>query len=193
MHGRIPQRLTLETYMAIEASIPLLEDTLGPWKNTIGKGYLPYRNHVYRMVHFCFALHDCNEEERQKIIIAGCFHDLGIWSDGTIDYLPPSIVRANEYLDRNGLSAWREEIGLMIDQHHKFRAWRGGGSPLIEVFRKADLVDVSLGLVTFGLPSSTIKSVKAQFPNEGFHKLLMGLAGGWFGKHPLSPPPFMKW
>ena len=179
--------------MAIEASIPLLEEILGQWKKELGEDYTPYRNHVYRMIHFCFALHDCNEEERRKIVIAGCFHDLGIWSDGTVDYLPPSVVRARDYLKANGLEAWSEEIELMIDMHHKLRQYRDVRYPLAEVFRKADLVDVSLGLVKFGVPGSTVKSVQAQFPNAGFHKRLMRLAGEWFGQHPLSPPPFLKW
>ncbi len=179
--------------MSIEASIPLLDEILGGWKKELGQDYTPYRNHVYRMVNFCFALHPCSEEERRKIVIAGCFHDLGIWSDGTIDYLPPSVLRADDYLKAKGLEAWSTEIGLMIDMHHKLRQYRDARYPLAEVFRKADLVDVSMGLVKFGLPASTVNAVKAQFPNAGFHKKLMQLAGGWFGKHPLSPPPFLKW
>jgi hypothetical protein len=47
--------------------------------------------------------------------------------------------------------------------------------------------------VKFGIPKSQVESVKAQFPNAGFHKRLMQLAGGWFAKHPVSPPPFLKW
>jgi len=179
--------------MTIEATIPVLEQILGQWDKQLGEDRTAYKNHVYRMVHFCFALHDCNEEERNKIVIAGCFHDLGIWSDGTIDYLPPSVLRAREYLKANGLEAWTAEIELMIDMHHKLRKYADARYPLAEVFRKADLVDVSMGLVKFGVPASTVKSVKAQFPNAGFHKKLMRLAGGWFARHPVSPPPFLKW
>lgn len=179
--------------MAIEESIPLLELILGQWKGRIGKDYLAYKNHVYRMVHFCFAIHPCNEEERQKIIIAGCFHDIGIWSDGTVDYLPPSVAQAKAYLTQNHLEAWSAEIELMIDMHHKLKKYKDDRYPLVEAFRKADLVDVSLGMVKFGLAKSFIQSVKTQFPNAGFHKRLMQLAREWFSKHPVSPPPFLKW
>jgi hypothetical protein len=65
--------------------------------------------------------------------------------------------------------------------------------PLVEVFRQGDLVDFSLGLFKFGLPGSSIRALKTQFPNHGFHKMLMRSAGHWFRHHPLSPPPFMKW
>jgi len=50
-----------------------------------------------------------------------------------------------------------------------------------------------LGLVKWGLPQTFITSVKNQFPNADFHKGLAKLALRWFSKHPLSPPPFMKW
>ncbi len=58
--------------MLIETTIPLLEEILGEWQDLIGKDYEGYKNHVYRMIHFCFALKDCNEEEREKVMIAGC-------------------------------------------------------------------------------------------------------------------------
>jgi len=179
--------------MKIEESIPLLEEILDKWRTEFGNDYLGYKNHVYRMIHFCFALHDCDDEEREKIIIAGCFHDLGIWSSGTVDYLPPSIALAKEYLKQRSLELWSPEIELLIDMHHKLRKFRNDRYPLVEVFRKGDLVDFSLGAVKWGLPKTYIKSIKDQFPNAGFHKRLGQLAGGWFSKHPLSPPPFLKW
>ncbi len=71
------------------------------------------------MINFCFAQNNFNEEEREKIIIAGCFHDLGIWSGDTFDYLPPSIAAAKDYLKENNLEQWMAQIELMINQHHK--------------------------------------------------------------------------
>ena len=179
--------------MTIEERIPLLEEILGAWKKELGNDYAGYKNHVYRMIHFCFALHVCTDEERKKIIIAGGFHDLGIWTNSTVDYLPPSINLAKEYLKQNSLEQWVPEIELMIDMHHKCRKYQDVRYPLVEVFRRGDLVDFSLGLVKWGLPASYIQSVKDRFPNAGFHKRLVQLAGGWFSRHPLSTPPFMKW
>lgn len=179
--------------MAIEARIPLLEEILGKWKNEIGKDFAGYKNHVYRMIHFCFAQNNFNDEERNKIIIAGCFHDLGIWSNDTFDYLPPSVALAKDYLHQNNLEKWIDEIGLMIDTHHKLRKYHDHQSPLIEVFRQGDLVDFSLGFVKCGLSKTYIKSVKKQFPNAGFHKRLAKLASGWIFKHPLNPIPVLKW
>ena len=178
---------------SIEPNIPLLEEILGLWQDTIGKDYEGYKNHVYRMIHFCFALRDCTAEERDKIIIAGCFHDIGIWTDRTVDYIPPSIPPTQAYLSSKQLDHWSDEIILMIREHHKIRPYQDTTYPLVEVFRKGDLVDFSLGLVNFGLPKAYINEVKAQFPNAGFHRNLANLATQWFIEHPLNPAPMMKW
>lgn len=178
--------------MKIEEHIPLLEEILDKRKDEIGNDFLGYKNHVYRMINFCFALGKHNAEEREKIIIAGCFHDIGIWTNNfTLDYLPPSIIQAKEYLEQNKLENWTPEIELMIDEHHKLRKYHQ--NPLVETFRQGDLVDFSLGIFKCGLPKTYVKSVKKQFPNAGFHKCLVKLAGGWLLKHPLNPVPVLKW
>lgn len=179
--------------MNIEERIPLLEEILGQWKAKLGNDYLAYRNHVYRMSHFCFVLHECTGDQREKVLTAACFHDLGIWVNDTLDYLPPSVALARDYLSKIKREAWIDEIALMIDMHHKLRKYSEGRSPLVEVFRKGDLVDFSLGMVKCGVSKADIKRVKDQFPNAGFHKRLVQLGVGWFLKHPLNPLPFLKW
>ena len=180
--------------MTTTAPLALLDELLDAWKPQIGAAFPGYRNHCQRMAAFTLALFPAaTADDRRKIAIAACFHDLGIWSDGTIDYLPPSSRRARDHLAAQGLSAWTTEVEFMIDEHHKLRAFKDPAWPLVEAFRKADLVDVSLGLIKFGIPGDTVRALKTAYPNEGFHKTLMGLAGGWFKQHPLSAPPFIKW
>lgn len=177
----------------IEKQIPVVESILMHWHAIIGDDYRGYKNHVYRMIHFCLSLSHCSDEQRQKIIIAGCFHDIGIWTARTIDYILPSIVHADAYLQKNNCQQWSAEIALMISEHHKITAYTNASYPLVEVFRKGDLVDFSLGLFKFGLSDAYIRSVQSTFPNAGFHKNLAKLAGKWFVKHPLNPAPMMKW
>lgn len=182
--------------MHIEPHIPLLEEILAPWRSVIGTDFDGYKNHVYRMVHCVIALHPCTQEDRRKIIIAAAHHDIGIWSDHTVDYLPPSIAQAQKYLQRMALQEWTEEITLMIDMHHKLRRYQGPQAdkyPLVEAFRKGDLVDFSLGLFNAGIAAQSIRALKTQFPNHGFHTMLMRSALQWFRAHPLSAPPFMRW
>lgn len=183
----------VEVLVKIEEQIPLLEEIFSEWRSTLGVEYEGYRNHVYRMIHFCLALRDCDEEEREKIVIAGTFHDMGIWIEDTLDYLPPSVLPAREYLKRRSLETWSDEIERMIVEHHKIRPYADQSMPLVELFRKGDLVDFSLGLFRFGIEKTYIDAVKAKFPNSGFHKGLAKRAARWFVKHPLNPAPMMKW
>ncbi len=179
--------------MPIETTHDLIEQILAKWAGAIGKDYPGYRGHVYRLLNYCLALHPCTEEEKTKVAIAACFHDIGLWSDRTLDYLPPSISNATQYLFDSARQEWSHEIALMIGMHHKVRAYPDRRYPLVEVFRKGDLVDVSLGLLSCGIPRSYITEVKRHFPNHGFHRFLLRTGGAWWVKHPFNPAPFLRW
>lgn len=178
--------------MIIE-SIPLLDDILNEWKDTLGDEFLGYKNHANRMILLCFTLKKCDQDEKHKIIIAAAFHDIGIWIENTLDYLPPSLPPAREYLKKEGLESWTTEIELMITEHHKLTKYQNNKYPLVEVFRQGDLIDFSLGLVKFGVTKKEIQQLKSTIPNAGFHKNLSKRIFKWFIKHPFKPAPMMKW
>jgi hypothetical protein len=179
--------------MYIYKSIDLLEEILSQWEQVIGDEYTGYKYHVYRMIHFCFNLKECTEDEKEKIIIAAAFHDIGIWIEDTVDYIPPSIPPAIEYLQHRGLEAWSEEIKFMISEHHKINQYVDETYPLVEIFRRGDLIDFSFGLVKFSTSNEYIKAVQKEFPNADFHKNLAKRLLKWFLKNPLNPVPMMKW
>lgn len=174
----------------IAMTIRRVEDILGRFERELGGDALAYRNHVHRVIHFCEAFRSGNDEQREKVVIAAAFHDLGIWTHATFDYIPPSVVLAREYLHEQRLGAWSAGVEAMIAQHHKLTRH---GDALVEAFRRSDLTDVSLGLVKFGLPSAYVREVQARFPNAGFHKRLVQIAGRWWVRHPLHPLPVLKW
>lgn len=179
--------------MKVRFPDPLIEEILSPWEARIGKDYLGYRGHVYRVFNFCLALRICTAEEERKLAIAVCFHDIGLWSNHTVDYLPPSAEQCRFYLDSVGQEQWAHELSLIIEHHHQIRAGKVPDFPLVEIFRRGDLVDFSLGLFSCGVPRSFIREVKQSIPNHGFHRFLLRGAGDWFLGHPFVPPPFMKW
>ena len=181
------------TAVRIEEHIPLLEEILGKYQDRIGIQFDAYRNHVYRVLNYCFVFHPCDGDDKRKLIIAGCFHDLGIWPDDNVDYLAPSIALANEYLTATNQTQWAAEITQMIDLHHQCRSITNAASPLVEVFRKGDWVDASLGWCRFGLSRALVRQVSRAFPNLGFHRNLVRLATKQFFRHPLNPLPMMKW
>jgi len=179
--------------LKIEDNIPAIESIFDQWKGLLGSDYHAYKNHVYRMFHFCMALLHGNTEDKEKIVIAACFHDIAIWDKKTLDYLEPSAELAKIYLNNNGKAAWSDEIELMIRYHHKLTRYRDSKYPLVETFRQADLIDVSKGLKSFGLPKKDVKAILNKFPNSGFHRKLVSLTVAEFKKSPFRPLPMMKW
>ncbi len=179
--------------MKIETNLPLIEKVLSTWRERIGLDYEGYKGHVYRVYNFCLSLRECSDEEMHRIAVAACFHDIGLWSDNTLDYIPPSVAQVQKYLSQEALESWTEEVSLMVEMHHKIRPYPDERYPLVEVFRKADLIDVSLGFFKFGLPRHLVNDVRDRIPNAGFHRFLMKAAKQWFFRHPFRPPPFLKW
>ena len=110
--------------MVIETKNDPIEEILTTWKDRIGDDYLGYRGHVYRMFNFCLALHPCTDEEKTKLAIAACFHDIGLWSAHTVDYIPPSVSEVTRYLSETGRQKWTEEIGLMVEMPTRYAPTR---------------------------------------------------------------------
>ena len=105
--------------MQIATSHPMMEDILSDWKEHVGDNCVGYRGHVYRMFNYCLVLRPCSQEEQTKLAITACFHDIGLWSDDTVDYIPPSIAQAKHYLAETGRESWPEEVpgwGLITGQ-----------------------------------------------------------------------------
>ncbi len=176
--------------MSIIKKNMIVDEVLEAWQSALGDDFIAYKNHCYRVLNFYAALIAKTPMNMDKGAIAIAFHDLGIWSHQTFDYLAPSEQLAREYLLNDGNTAWTDEIVAMINNHHKIRAYHG--NPLVEAMRKADWLDVSLGLVHFGLDKSLIQFVQETFPNNGFHQLLAKNSAKHILKHPLNPLPMFK-
>lgn len=92
--------------MPVETHNPLIESILSDWRERFGDDYAGYRGHVYRMFNYCPALHPASDQEKTKLAIAACFHDIRLWSDHTVDYLAPSVAQAENYLAETRREAW---------------------------------------------------------------------------------------
>lgn len=172
----------------------LIETILQEYQTTIEADYQGYLNHCKRVVACCLILsQDCNEETIHKVAIAVAFHDIGIWTSKTIDYLEPSVKVMLSYLSLHRLLDWQIEITLMITEHHKLTTTKFSEYPLVEYFRQADYADFSLGLLRSNIPKSEFKKLTRQYPNAGFHKTLVYLGLKRFLQKPWSPLPMFKW
>lgn len=183
--------------------LPILDHILAQYRPVLGKHFTGYRHHCYRAFYACQAIstslaQPLSAQDKHKLQIAFAFHDLGLFTDNTVDYLPPSVALARDYLMKQGLNDWQDEISLMISEHHKItRYTETSATPaalsLIELVRQGDLVDFSLGVIRFGLDKSIIKQLKQQYPNAGFHQLVIKKQCQRFISHPLRPFPIFKW
>jgi hypothetical protein len=125
-----------------------------------------------------------------------------LWTDGTLNYLDPSVSVFESDLQhdrklRNGAESEREvadEGGILpfsldesqaetvreiILQHHRYNKWKKGDSfadeSLVNAVRKADWADATLGVMRSGLPVNFLEAAYETAPSLGFHAMLAGM------------------
>lgn len=174
-------------------ALPTLDALLAAHAAALGDDATGYRHHAYRVANFYWRLAPGDADALEKLSIAAAFHDLGIWTAGTFDYLPPSRLLARVHLQAAGRADWCEEVEAMIDGHHRIRDMPPGTRASVEAFRRADWIDVSRGVRSFGLPRIAVREVMDAFPNTGFHRRLAALTLQRLRHHPLDPLPMMRW
>ena len=177
---------------ALLTEIPQLDELLAQHATTMGSDAVPYRNHAYRVANLCVAFAPRDPDAVHKIAIAAALHDMGIWTGRTFDYLPPSMELARAHLERVGKAEWTPEITTMILEHHKISPYRGRADWLVESFRKSDWIDVTWGLVSFGVPRTRLQDLQKQWPDAGFHMGLLKQALKRLRTHPWSPLPMFR-
>ena len=174
-------------------ALPTLDALLAAHAVQLGDDAMGYRHHAYRVANFYWQLSPGDAEMLEKLSIAVAFHDLGIWTARTFDYLPPSRVLARDHLRTIGRPEWRTDVDAMIDHHHRIHRMPPSTQASVETFRRADWIDVSNGVLRFGLPRAVVREVRRTFPDAGFHRRLLQLTLRRFRRHPLSPLPMMRW
>jgi hypothetical protein len=168
-----------------------LKSVLEKFKYSLKKDFEAYFNHVNRVFEYCRLLDD-SESNYPKYAVAAIFHDLGIWTENTFDYLNPSIKLAERYLITIGKEEWFEEVSIMIDMHHKVSKYKRKYSSTVEVFRQADWADVSLGAMRFKIPLKDFRAINETYPNKGFHVFLANQTFKRLVSHPFNPLPMFK-
>ena len=177
---------------ALVTSIPIVDEVLDHYATALEHDFIAYRNHVHRVVNLCLAVTGGNRDHLEKIAVAAAFHDLGIWTAHTFDYIAPSVSLAREHLTDRSRADWIPEIEAMIANHHKITRARVDPDRLVEGFRRADWIDLSCGFRRFGLTRPFIGLLFATWPSAGFHWRLVELTVAWVRRHPLTPLPMVK-
>src|SRR6476660_9059814 len=86
-------------------SVPTIDEVLHDHASELGRDFIAYRNHVYRVANLCAAIVR-DRVDFEKIAVAAVFHDLGIWTNKTFDYIAPSVALARKFLAAHGRADW---------------------------------------------------------------------------------------
>jgi HD domain len=107
--------------------------------------------------------------DREVLLIAGLLHDIGLYDEASHGgvYVTEGAEFTADLLREQG---WEEErIRLCFDaieRHHETRSqWERGAE--VELIRRADLVDLTSSLVTFGLPREWLRDLFRSVPRDG--------------------------
>lgn len=76
--------------MEIAREVPLIDGVLATHREALGRDFDGYRHHALRVFHLARRLAGDAPAWVDRLAVACAFHDLGIWTDGTFDYLAPS-------------------------------------------------------------------------------------------------------
>ncbi len=166
----------------------VIDTILKRYRNKLGDAYQPYRNHAHRVYQYALIL--LLKRDSKKLEIAAAYHDLDIWLSQTMNYLKGSEAEARKHIEINKLDLLPDEVGFIIRKHHKLT--RIKGSVEAEAFRKADLIDLSAGWISYNIPKSIIKDTENQYPRLGFTKLVLKKTFVHALKHPLNPFPMLR-
>jgi hypothetical protein len=130
------------------------------------------------------------EVDGEVLLVAAYIHDLGLYdsvSRGGV-YVKDGAEFATELLAGHDWSTERTKLCAdSIERHHELRSqWPLGTE--VELMRRADLVDVSNGVVAFGLDRSWLRELNAAIPRDGTYGEIMRLLGHAMRQRPLTLP-----
>jgi hypothetical protein len=173
---------------------PLVEEILDSHREHAAgdeRGWASYRGHVYRVFNLARAVVPDSDDRDDKLAIAAAFHDIDVFS--SLNYLGPSIHTMDAWLRRTGRDAWAEELAVIVAKHHHLTPYKGRHATLAEAFRRADLNDLSQGLIRSRLPRQQVRAVRQSIDVGVFftrtvpHAIVRHLI-----RHPLDPLPIVR-
>jgi hypothetical protein len=173
----------------MNSKYPLLDQILTEYSLQLGRQLVGYSNHCVRILENCRLLGA--QADADLFQIATAFHDLGIWTNGSFDYIEASV---DAFLGSRFSRPCREENEVVVEMircHHKLTQCGPLGS-MAEVFRNADWIDVTWGIRSFGLDRRALGRVRAERPNRGFHFFLAKRTLLWGVRHPWNPLPMFR-
>jgi hypothetical protein len=113
-------------------------------------------------------------------------HDAGLYIPSRDPYVTEGARLAARVLEPSGWPPGRLQRCMdACEQHHAPRSRMAMGLE-VELVRQADLVDVTAGIMTFGLDRRRLRALFRDVPRDGFWRLVGGSVLGELRHRPAS-------
>ena len=148
----------------------------------------------------CFLISERQAADRdlmvdhEILLVAGLLHDIGLYdgaSEGGV-YVTDGRNFAERLLaGRPGWDARRTLLCLeAIERHHEVRPqWHAG--PEVELMRRADMVELSSGLINFGVSRGWIRGLWRAVPRDGLYGEVGKMVAKAARERPTSLPKIL--
>jgi hypothetical protein len=174
------------------ASSAAERDALASLRTATGEVGGPMERHSLRVRHLAAELAARRHWviDGEVLTVAAILHDIGLYpgvSRGGV-YTADGAALARELAARHGWSAARTDTcAAAIDRHHDLRSQAAFGHE-VEALRLGDLIDVSGGLVRFGLEREWVRRLRNHVPVAGLGRELARELGRALRERPLTLP-----
>lgn len=191
------RRLVCDEIAAVEgfdelAATSAARDALERLRGATGRVEGPMERHCLRVRHIAAELAGRRgwESDGELLTVAAILHDIGLYpsvSRGGV-YTEDGAALAREMLPAHGWSAERtERCAEAINRHHELRNQHNRGGD-VEALRLADLVELSGGLLTFGLGRRWLHALNSAVPRRGLAGELAREVGRALRERPRTVP-----
>ena len=144
---------------------------LGKLREITGESGGPMERHGLRVFLIADRLAAARDAavDREVLMIAGLLHDIGLYDEASHGgvYVREGAEFTAELLRAQGWDQDRTRLCFdAIERHHELRSqWELGTE--VELIRRADLVDLTSGLVRFGLSREWLHDLSESVPRDG--------------------------
>jgi hypothetical protein len=146
----------------------------------------PMERHCLRQFAIAERLADGRAFDRELLLCACWLHDAGLYTPSHDPYVTEGARLAARVLGPFGWPPERLQRCMdACEQHHAPRSRVAMGLE-VELVRQADLVDVTAGIVNFGLDRRWLRALFRDVSRDGFWRLLDGAVLGELRHRPAS-------
>jgi predicted metal-dependent HD superfamily phosphohydrolase len=132
----------------------------------------PMERHCLRQFAIAERLAGDRAFDRELLLCACWLHDVGLFTDSRDPYVTEGARLAARVLEPFGWPSERLQRCMdACEQHHAPRSRMAMGLE-VELVRQADLVDVTAGLVNFGLDRGWLRDLFHEVPRDGLWRLI---------------------